>query len=82
MEVDGFRYPPSVMLTPHQVFIWEVARPSEITPSHLKFVELMNPPPEYVIVGVTHPEKVRPQIEDYLLGFGINYDIIETVSEP
>lgn len=42
----------------------------------------MNPPPEYVIVGVTHPEKVRPQIEDYLLGFGINYDIIETVSEP
>lgn len=56
IEVDNFPYPPSLILLPNQILNWEIKEMMQVKPEHLKIVEILNPPPTYVIIGCERPQ--------------------------
>lgn len=71
--------PPTIVLTPKQVFTWDIPSMKEVTPEHLKIIEIMNPAPEYVILGCMKVTDVSEEVRKYLISLGINYDVVEMV---
>lgn len=55
IEVDGFPYPPSIILLPNQILNWEIKDMIQVKPEHLKIIEILAPPPTYVILGCERP---------------------------
>ena len=76
IEVDGFNYPPSIIISPNQILNWELRSMDEVTIEHFKIIEVVFPPPTYLIIGCTKPDKFPPEIRKYLDEVHGNYDIL------
>jgi len=66
IEIDNMVYPPSVILFPTQVLLWEIVGADTLTIDDFIILKYVKPKPTYVVVGVLKPEKFPSAILEQL----------------
>lgn len=79
IEIDNMVYPPSLIIFPKQVLVWEVASVEDLCIDHFILLKYVHPRPTYVIVGLPNPALLPASIADYLRSNFDNFDCLELV---
>ena len=76
--VNDFSYPGPIVLTKNSVFMWELGDFNSIRSDHLKIIDLMNPPPSYVLISSGKTKKDLPkELTDVLDKYKIKIDCLD-----
>jgi uncharacterized protein len=59
-------YPPSAIIFPNQVLLWEVAGADRLTIDDFIILKYVKPKPTYIVVGLLKPETFPTAILEYL----------------
>lgn len=56
-------YPPSLVITPYQVLVWEVRSAKDITLKHFDIARIIAPKPDHIVIGVQNIEDLDQRIK-------------------
>eukprot|EP00882_Tetradesmus_deserticola_P032765 GHRQ01037334.1.p4 GENE.GHRQ01037334.1~~GHRQ01037334.1.p4 ORF type:complete len:110 (-),score=29.40 GHRQ01037334.1:273-602(-) len=76
VQVEG-----AILCLPHSWLLWDVQSFSDITPKTLAILDLLDPPPEVLVVGCGAAMKPLPQqLQEFLRARNVAVESLDTVS--